>query len=181
MSGVWVAWVGRLLARATNCRPTPLFIPSPKRRNGPWAPRYRGSCVAFLTDGIVPRTLPISARLPLTRCGRTSKAVAASHGRPTRAHARGGSSLDRDGRSCSRMRNLKTSVGSSDPVLARAKRSSLDAYDGRHRLCPPVPLPSGGVGQAHAVPASHRNATWLILPVVICLSQRLSHACVSMN
>ena len=25
------------------------------------------------------------------------------------------------------------------------------------------------------------NATWLILPVVICLSQRLSHACVSMN
>ena len=28
---------------------------------------------------------------------------------------------------------------------------------------------------------SIRNATWLILPVVICLSQRLSHACVSMN
>ncbi|KAI8530301.1 hypothetical protein RHMOL_Rhmol11G0046000 [Rhododendron molle] len=26
-----------------------------------------------------------------------------------------------------------------------------------------------------------RNATWLIMPVVICLSQRLSHACVSMN
>ena len=25
------------------------------------------------------------------------------------------------------------------------------------------------------------GATWLILPVVICLSQRLSHACVSMN
>jgi hypothetical protein len=26
-----------------------------------------------------------------------------------------------------------------------------------------------------------RCATWLILPVVICLSQRLSHACASMN
>jgi hypothetical protein len=25
------------------------------------------------------------------------------------------------------------------------------------------------------------RATWLILPVVICLSQRLSHACVSIN
>src|ERR1700732_2797332 len=25
------------------------------------------------------------------------------------------------------------------------------------------------------------TATWLILPVVICLSQRLSHACVSIN
>ena len=29
--------------------------------------------------------------------------------------------------------------------------------------------------------SSRRVATWLILPVVICLSQRLSHACVSMN
>jgi hypothetical protein len=38
-----------------------------------------------------------------------------------------------------------------------------------------------GAGWAHAEPASLRNATWLILPVVICLSQRLSHACVSMN
>ncbi|KAL2343664.1 hypothetical protein Fmac_004949 [Flemingia macrophylla] len=28
---------------------------------------------------------------------------------------------------------------------------------------------------------STTNATWLILPIVICLSQRLSHACVSMN
>lgn len=28
---------------------------------------------------------------------------------------------------------------------------------------------------------SLRDVTWLILPVVICLSQRLSHACVSMN
>ncbi|PHT97223.1 hypothetical protein BC332_33844 [Capsicum chinense] len=32
-------------------------------------------------------------------------------------------------------------------------------------------------GRAHATPASMRNATWLILPVVICLSQRLSRAC----
>jgi hypothetical protein len=26
-----------------------------------------------------------------------------------------------------------------------------------------------------------KEATWLILPVVICLSQRLSHACLSVN
>jgi hypothetical protein len=32
-----------------------------------------------------------------------------------------------------------------------------------------------GVGGASMV------ATWLILPVVICLSQRLSHACLSIN
>ena len=27
----------------------------------------------------------------------------------------------------------------------------------------------------------HLRATWLILPVVICLSQRLSHACLSIS
>ena len=42
----------------------------------------------------------------------------------------------------------------------------------------PCPRASQGL---RAAPASTRNATWLILPVVICLSQRLSHACVSMN
>ena len=51
------------------------------------------------------------------------------------------------------------------------------------RLTNPRSSPSGdGVrGMARAAVASLRNATWLILPVVICLSQRLSHACVSMN
>ena len=29
------------------------------------------------------------------------------------------------------------------------------------------------------IPSLDRTATWLILPVVICLSQRLSHACLS--
>lgn len=43
------------------------------------------------------------------------------------------------------------------------------------------PTAPARAGRAHATPASLRNATWLILPVVICLSQRLSHACVSMN
>ena len=28
---------------------------------------------------------------------------------------------------------------------------------------------------------ARRTVTWLILPVVICLSQRLSHACLSIN
>ncbi|KAK8533426.1 hypothetical protein V6N13_122850 [Hibiscus sabdariffa] len=40
------------------------------------------------------------------------------------------------------------------------------------------PLPClGSVLRDHAGRTSRRNATWLILPVVICLSQRLSHAC----
>ena len=38
-----------------------------------------------------------------------------------------------------------------------------------------VRRPLGGGGGCRARP----TATWLILPVVICLSQRLSHACLS--
>jgi hypothetical protein len=45
----------------------------------------------------------------------------------------------------------------------------------RYNARRPLPPPRGRGA------ASQRNATWLILPVVICLSQRLSHACVSMN
>jgi hypothetical protein len=33
----------------------------------------------------------------------------------------------------------------------------------------------------HALVLASMIATWLILPVVICLSQRLSHACLSIN
>ena len=39
-----------------------------------------------------------------------------------------------------------------------------------------------GVGfRDEAKARSMKAATWLILPVVICLSQRLSHACLSIN
>ncbi|KAK9160452.1 hypothetical protein Syun_006793 [Stephania yunnanensis] len=44
-----------------------------------------------------------------------------------------------------------------------------------------VPSLPGKGGQCGVSLVSSRNATWLICPVVICLSQRLSHACVSMN
>ncbi|KAF3437862.1 hypothetical protein FNV43_RR20618 [Rhamnella rubrinervis] len=49
---------------------------------------------------------------------------------------------------------------------------SLVLHDCRARCSPSTPaaLGSRGIGIA-------KNATWLILPVVICLSQRLSHAC----
>ena len=60
-------------------------------------------------------------------------------------------------------------------ICPETKRSTLRANDDRCRfgraLASRLMRPS----------ASMRNATWLILPVVICLSQRLSHACVSMN
>ena len=47
---------------------------------------------------------------------------------------------------------------------------------GQNRKSSQSELPLGGV---LLVPTHVRTATWLILPVVICLSQRLSHACLS--
>ena len=49
-------------------------------------------------------------------------------------------------------------------------RRSVGGAAGRARFAP-------GIGAARAA----RQATWLILPVVICLSQRLSHACLSIS
>lgn len=71
----------------------------------------------------------------------------------------------------SRMRNAITGTGcrASDHVPIQF----LDA----RRSCHVADILYGWM----RVPTSSMNATWLILPVVICLSQRLSHACVSMN
>ncbi|KAJ6828407.1 hornerin-like [Iris pallida] len=46
------------------------------------------------------------------------------------------------------------------------------------RPAPPTSLAPRAAGRSRR---RRGRATWLILPVVICLSQRLSHACVSMN
>ena len=43
------------------------------------------------------------------------------------------------------------------------------------------PSPKSAVGVSSPLSPSSATVTWLILPVVICLSQRLSHACPSMN
>jgi hypothetical protein len=49
---------------------------------------------------------------------------------------------------------------------------------------PNTPLLRQRVARDRVAPATgpkHKAVTWLILPVVICLSQRLSHACLSIN
>ena len=45
-------------------------------------------------------------------------------------------------------------------------------------VCRRLSVPRGGGARRNPRPAI---VTWLILPVVICLSQRLSHACLSIN
>ena len=55
-------------------------------------------------------------------------------------------------------------------------------HSNSRNLVVPESLNSGPVGclrTSRWLPTHVRTATWLILPVVICLSQRLSHACLS--
>lgn len=78
---------------------------------------------------------------------------------------------------------LSPGLGASARRPARPERAPYAAR--LARLHPSAPkrqsFPSRGRPSVARAGASPRNATWLILPVVICLSQRLSHACVSMN
>ena len=69
---------------------------------------------------------------------------------------------------------------------APTPRTTREARRAARRARPPrttarLPGPPAARPRASGETASYEDATWLILPVVICLSQRLSHACVSMN
>jgi hypothetical protein len=64
------------------------------------------------------------------------------------------------------------------------KKNSLsgdERPDGKFCTFGACGLPSDWVFSANLVGPSVGIVTWLILPVVICLSQRLSHACLSIN
>jgi hypothetical protein len=120
------------------------------------------------SGGIPKRCRPFSPRAPsgvLGRphggrpCSKHADSAAVAHGRPPVL-----SDAERD-----------AGTGVLSPLFCPIGALSLDTHDDR-----PRPVPSGSAGLAREA-VSRRNATWLILPVVICLSQRLSHACVSMN
>src|SRR5699024_7742426 len=83
-------------------------------------------------------------------------------------------------------------------MAARRPPGALGVPAAVGRQPPPLPdyatflVPSGGLWRrvtrrglfwrpAGAGPDSQDLAIWLILPVVICLSQRLSHACLSIS
>lgn len=76
-----------------------------------------------------------------------------------------------------RTRRREGGDGSSDSICPLNHDETLAPYE---QLSHPywTADPVGGITWRATL---HENATWLILPVVICLSQRLSHACVSMN
>ena len=78
--------------------------------------------------------------------------------------------LDSVGRTCA-VGALRTTRFSSRPEPASPGWGGAQDAEGRRAMMPP----RGGRT------AAWRTVTWLILPVVICLSQRLSHACLSIN
>ena len=86
-------------------------------------------------------------------------------------------------RGLSRMRWIYRSGGPPPPhPCPQCGRPWLPAGMRRCPACPCVlPPQDGGTAGAGFRRRWRTCATWLILPVVICLSQRLSHACVSMN
>lgn len=183
--------VGSLL-RAANRRPAPLFILFLGRCGTPGSHRSC-SCAAYPTrrhrDQRVPPSLPHASR----RRGTAPDASPAA----TRCLPRcGNGRAARGRRECSRMR--KTDSGGGNPSSTPGEtdaRPPCRPKERRRPSCradrPPMPrsrsphVDRGGQGTGgsfgRGATASPTDATWLILPVVICLSQRLSHACVSMN
>lgn len=160
---------GGLHACASNRTPINLFSVRSKCYTG--LGRVTVFCVAFLTMALTshnrlfpPDTLPGVRWTSVARSVLHPRWLFTKHRRP------GIRSLvvPRDAECCVGM-----GVRSSHP---QSKRFTLSTNDCRARVDPPLKK-----GRAHACRCRSRSATWLILPVVICLSQRLSHACVSMN
>ena len=100
--------------------------------------------------------------------------------------------LDPTLRSSPNLRTTGTGVASTSPQLVvgyatfcadpHASRTSLARSIATTGLAVASALPRKWTGgQLPTLDVKEGRATWLILPVVICLSQRLSHACASMN
>lgn len=118
---------------------------------------------------------PRSPTLPtMASRGRRGSAQVPSRSRPSRSRA----ARDRHVR-C--FRALGCSARQWFPVLGHSVPHRMSVIiDKRRSWCVLRGSALGACRGARAT-TSLRDVTWLILPVVICLSQRLSHACVSMN
>lgn len=167
MSGVWIVCVCRLRAPASNCELLIPFIVASR------APCSSGAMFGFLCG--LPRLGMLALVVPFLLCDRQGckgdlESILVSR---TCLDIFSWLSWYTGACSSSRMRNTKRACWS---LASERSKLSLDTDDncGCNELWPK------GFSFVRLA-TSRRNATWLILPVVICLSQRLSHACVSMN
>jgi hypothetical protein len=144
------------------------------------------SCVfALANDGFL-CCIPIMKAFYLSQCP-VSSSCCASRGRGTGWTSKHPPCSTSRAHSCA-LRSLghadvldlsdaEDRLGTRSRPLFTPKNKAFYASRGRR----PFPFWSSLPARLMRRSASVRNATWLILPVVICLSQRLSHACVSMN
>ena len=74
-------------------------------------------------------------------------------------------------------------LGAAPRLVGRPERSGVGSPSPqlRYRDPPLRGLPAATLGETLGTRVGFRVVTWLILPVVICLSQRLSHACLSIS
>jgi hypothetical protein len=158
---------------------------------GPLGPRHRWS---LWTDGRWPRLKPDSRGEP-PRGIRRPPALSTGSGPPTRGPY-AAASLRPPGRpgwnTCERTGAEGLSGG--NWMVARVTPGTPGAPRRPGASCAPAVIstfyPLRGVGHPGPRPLRRRGAPpgvpnerviWLILPVVICLSQRLSHACLSVS
>ena len=130
-----------------------------RRRSGRRAPPAR----------VAPREAPRAgpgARLPASACG--------CGGLFRGAARRGGRPPSRGPPAASPAPRPTSPAAAASPPSSGWGAAAALTHDERARARPPR-------GRAARPRSPRGRATWLILPVVICLSQRLSHACVSMN
>ena len=146
----------------------------------------RGGCVAvgwqaeessqfgMRGNGEVPR-LPGKAKLRMA--GFPSASTGARGTKPERRPPWGIRGYTRRG-------NAGWCLAMSGPPLLRRMESEKTRGPPRRSKRVRAPVPKSDEVEAGLLRRARRRqriATWLILPVVICLSQRLSHACVSIN
>ncbi|KAK6771651.1 hypothetical protein RDI58_031108 [Solanum bulbocastanum] len=190
LSGEWR--VLELLLRLTLGAARPGHVRPCTARRYRWGGRGRCPCRNF---SLPPTPLRlVGRRYPVlhTQCAGITRVQSVGF-RPSRstrgANPEAALSAPRLPRSVVRGRGPRAAAG----ILGFGRRSGHGAFTGSYlpsnecslrttaalALAPSAPFRARTGVMRRA--ASLRNATWLILPVVICLSQRLSHACVSMN
>lgn len=182
--GCWLVLVGRVYARVHEWCSGRVRWQAPC--NGIDLPAHKAS--HYRVPELVSRTLrrwllcvlPVvwqlldlrSPTLPTMASEVVGGALSSPHVPP--ASLTSGSGSARQVLPCSRVQ-CSSVVPSGCPLVAPSLSSKNDARGTSCAALPSVPC------RGARTMTSLRDVTWLILPVVICLSQRLSHACVSMN
>lgn len=153
VSGVGIVRVGRLLARATNCRPPVRFIFAPSL-SLLFLVTTLGSCVAFPSYGKIRRTAPHLSSLWL--CGRNADLESSPRVPDISSDFCRGCLGPRDNCSCSRMWKIKRTWGGLGLRLLQSSPSM--------RMTLATPLTAGRRGPWHRCGSEVEKECYLVDP-----------------